>query len=63
MDERALTLPPDVLYGLLRLQQGTGGAPRTFYVSTSGSDSNSGRDPATPWQTVTKVNGFAFLPR
>jgi hypothetical protein len=62
MDERALTLPPDVLYGLLRLQQGTGGAPRTFYVSTSGSDSNSGRDPATPWQTVTKVNGASLLP-
>jgi hypothetical protein len=62
MDERALTLPPDVLYGLLAQKATLVGLGRTFYVSATGSDSNSGTSPGSPWQTVTKVNGFTFLP-
>jgi hypothetical protein len=29
-----------------------------YYVSSSGSDSNSGTDPSSPWQTISKVNSF-----
>lgn len=32
----------------------------TYYVSTSGSDSANGTSTSTPWQTITKVNGFSF---
>jgi hypothetical protein len=35
---------------------------RTFYVAPSGSDSNSGRTPAHPWQTVTRVDDAALRP-
>lgn len=31
-----------------------------YYVSNAGSDSNNGTNEATPWQTVSKVNGFTF---
>lgn len=32
----------------------------TYYISPTGSDSNSGTSPATPWQTLAKVNGATF---
>jgi hypothetical protein len=38
------------------------GSGASYYVSPLGSDSNSGLSPAAPWQTVAKVNGFAFQP-
>jgi hypothetical protein len=38
------------------------GTGRTFYVSPSGSDSNSALSPGSPWQTIAKVNGTALLP-
>jgi hypothetical protein len=31
---------------------------RTYYVSNSGNDSNSGTDASSPWQTINKVNSF-----
>jgi hypothetical protein len=34
----------------------------TYYVSTSGSDNNSGLDPASAWRTVSKVNTSTFAP-
>lgn len=34
----------------------------TYYVSTSGSDSNNGTSPSTPWQTITKVNAASYNP-
>lgn len=34
----------------------------TYYVSPQGSDANDGLSPATPWQTVGKVNGSHFQP-
>jgi parallel beta-helix repeat protein len=34
----------------------------TYYVSNSGSDSNSGTSITTPWQTVSKINGWTFNP-
>ena len=37
-------------------------APQTYYVSPSGSDSNSGLSPASAWQTVAKVNSVALRP-
>jgi hypothetical protein len=38
------------------------GNGRTFYVSPSGSDSNSGLSAASPWQTVAKVNSTNLQP-
>ncbi len=34
--------------------------PQAYYVSNSGSDSNSGRSPSTAWQTITKVNAGVY---
>ncbi len=31
-----------------------------FYVADAGSDANTGTSPSAPWQTLAKVNGFAF---
>lgn len=36
---------------------------RSFYVTVSGSDSNSGRSPAKPWRTVSRVNRARLRPR
>jgi parallel beta-helix repeat protein len=33
-----------------------------YYVDPSGSDSNSGTDPLTPWRTIAKVNATQFQP-
>ncbi len=33
-----------------------------YYVSTSGSDSNSGTSESQPWKSLTKVNSFTFSP-
>ncbi len=33
-----------------------------YYVSTSGSDSNSGTSTDKPWKSLSKVNGFSFKP-
>ena len=30
----------------------------TYYISSSGNDSNSGTDPSSAWQTINKVNSF-----
>ncbi|WP_224484392.1 PKD domain-containing protein [Robertkochia aurantiaca] len=38
---------------------GTGDAT-VFYISPNGNDANNGTDPATPWQTIDKVNTHAF---
>ncbi len=38
------------------------GQARTFYVSNSGADVNSGLSPDSPWQTVAKVNSSSFNP-
>ncbi len=37
-------------------------AGTTYYVSNSGSDSNNGLSPLTPWKTISKVNGESFSP-
>ena len=34
----------------------------TFYVANSGSDSNNGTSPATPWKTLAKLNAAKMLP-
>ncbi len=34
----------------------------TYYVSTGGSDSNSGTSQSSAWQSLAKVNGFPFQP-
>ncbi len=34
----------------------------TYYVSSHGSDANTGTDPSTPWATLHKVNGRTLLP-
>lgn len=36
--------------------------PVTYYVSPTGSDSNPGTSKASPWQTLSKVNGSTFNP-
>ena len=41
---------------------GTGAGAQTYYVSNSGSDSNNGTSPSTPWQTISKVNSTTRLP-
>jgi parallel beta-helix repeat protein len=35
---------------------------RTFYVSNSGSDSNNGTKPYSPWKTIAKINNYTFSP-
>jgi len=36
---------------------------KTYYISNSGNDGNSGTDPSTAWQTINKVNSFgSFAP-
>ncbi|HET8581077.1 MAG TPA: peptidoglycan-binding protein [Candidatus Paceibacterota bacterium] len=34
----------------------------TYYVSPTGSDSNAGTSPSSPWKTVSKVNSGFYLP-
>ncbi len=34
----------------------------TYYVSTSGNDSNSGTSESSPWKTISKVNSSTFQP-
>lgn len=34
----------------------------TYYVSTSGSDTNDGLSTSTPWQTIGKINGRTYAP-
>ncbi len=34
----------------------------SYFVSTSGSDSNNGSSPATPWQTLAKLNATRLAP-
>jgi Right handed beta helix region len=34
--------------------------PTTYYVSPTGSDSNDGISPSTPWQTISKVNATSY---
>ena len=34
---------------------------KTYYISNSGNDANSGTDPSTPWQTLNKLNSFKSL--
>lgn len=38
----------------------THGSPVVYYVSTSGSDSNNGTSPATPFQTISHINGLTI---
>ena len=33
---------------------------KSYYISAAGSDVNSGTSPASPWQTISKVNSFTF---
>lgn len=37
-------------------------AQQTYYISTSGSDSNSGTSESSPWKSVSKFNSFSFKP-
>ncbi len=37
-------------------------AQTTYYVSNSGSDSNSGTSESSPWESLTKVNSYSFSP-
>ena len=46
------------LIALLFLVFGFTANARTYYVSNSGDDSNSGTDVSSPWQTLNKVNSF-----
>ena len=46
------------LIALLFLVFGFTANARTYYVSNSGDDSNSGTDASSPWQTLNKVNSF-----
>jgi hypothetical protein len=57
----AIALTPTVL-GLLPFGTVAAHAATvtTYYVSPTGSDSNSGTSTSAPWQTITKVNGFRF---
>lgn len=38
------------------------GFSKNYYISNAGNDSNSGLSETTPWQTISKVNFFTFLP-
>jgi hypothetical protein len=38
------------------------GVPVTYYVSSSGSDTNTGMSTTSPWQTIAKVNASTFNP-
>ena len=50
-------------FGIDEIRIGTGDAPTTYYVSSSGgSDSNSGTSPSAPWQTLANVSSRVFKP-
>jgi parallel beta-helix repeat protein len=38
------------------------GLAATYYVSNAGNDANAGLSPASPWQTLAKVNATTFTP-
>ncbi|MDX2004204.1 MAG: hypothetical protein SFU83_02915 [Meiothermus sp.] len=40
----------------------TNTGPRTFYVTSNGSDNNDGLAPERPWKTIAKVNLMTFQP-
>jgi hypothetical protein len=46
---------------LLTAAPGSGHAA-TYYVSNSGSDSNSGTSPQDPWQSISRVNAGQYVP-
>ena len=37
-------------------------AQQTYYIASSGSDSNKGTSESSPWKSISKVNGFNFKP-
>lgn len=43
-------------------QANPGAAPRTFYVSASGSDAAAGTSPEAAWRTLARVNRTRFAP-
>ena len=47
---------------LLLLQPVNGTADQTFYVASSGSDSNTGLSPQAPWSSLDKVNQAELKP-
>jgi hypothetical protein len=47
-----------VALGILGLVSGL--AAQQYYVSPNGNDNNQGTLPASPWQTISKVNSFTF---
>jgi parallel beta-helix repeat protein len=47
---------------LLFVLLGIAATAKTYYISNSGNDGNSGIDASSPWQTITKVNATTFQP-
>jgi len=52
------------LLGLVVVQVGTAtrAAANSFYIDSSGSDTNSGRSPSSPWKTLARINSTALGP-
>jgi hypothetical protein len=48
--------------GVASVSLSTGGSSTTYYVSLSGSDSNSGTSESSPWKTIGKVNATTLVP-
>ncbi|MBB6670763.1 RICIN domain-containing protein [Cohnella nanjingensis] len=54
---------PSGAFSIDEIRIGTGDAPITYYVSSSGgSDGNSGTSPSAPWRTLAKVSSRVFKP-
>ncbi|HEV3223823.1 MAG TPA: T9SS type A sorting domain-containing protein [Puia sp.] len=52
----------NTLFTLLLLIFSTGGFAASYYISSTGNDSNPGTSIAGAWATITKVNSTVFLP-
>lgn len=59
---RFTVLAPTLLIGLFLAAPAANAAGTTYYVSTAGSDSNSGTSTSAPWQSLSKLNSTTFAP-
>ena len=57
---RFTKLPARNIYFVILLFIATTIQAKTYYVSGTGNDANSGLTAATPWQTIAKINSFNF---
>ncbi|HUA32613.1 MAG TPA: right-handed parallel beta-helix repeat-containing protein [Candidatus Binataceae bacterium] len=58
----ASALAGAVLFGVIFTGIARSASARTYYIDASGTDSNPGTDPATPWRSLAKVSNAVLAP-